>query len=846
MSLSEYLSNCASELMKFRFSGIKVAARLSSIVDDLILDAFNSVFENYFKKADFKRSRIAVLATGGYGRRELTTRSDIDIMLLAEKRDEATGKIAKQFLYYLWDKGMNISHSFRTLDECLEDAMQDITIRTSLMESRFIIGDEYLFKRYKTDIYQKIVFRNKGLLIKEILHEVDKRHKKFGDSAYLLEPDVKEGKGGLRDMHAIRWLAKTSFRLTETEELNRILSQKEYMQLIKAFDFLLKIRLCLHTITKRRNDILSFELHKPTAEKMGIKSTKRHHAAEILMRLYYKKADFIFKVLDKIMHLSRYPYIQKAHDLSVKKLSSNFLLSKNEIIARNHEILKNASAILEAFYIYSKTGGKFSYMLKNALLNKSIYISRKKTIPQKAFAFFLKILKGKRVYDTLRQMHDAAVLDRFIPEFGSLRHLVIYEPYHKYTVDEHTLISIKNLENLKNTKDERTQYLRETLKDINLEFLFLAILLHDVGKGIKSNSGRKHEEKGYKAIKGILERFELSASERHRIEFLVKNHVILSKLALTRDSDAPETITSLCEIAENEENLKYLLLMTYADITAVNPHFWTEWKAYLLIGLVKKAINHMRGVLEKRFDIADPEINKFLEDMPHRYLISNTLDEMLYDFGMVRQISEHKVLTSINMRADGTAEIVIVTYDILGLFLRIVRVLSRQGLNIIRARLYSSKSGFVVDKILLSNWSDIFWEGLETELIEKLKSNILRDSRALLEYDDFDNSAYSTKFLKGIAKLRLFEHFVEIDNETSSEYSILEITSPDRIGLLYDISSKLYNNLVDITSAIINTEEGIAQDVFYLQSAGAKLDDWTILGILNSIYTVVFMTANGE
>jgi [protein-PII] uridylyltransferase len=437
-------------------------------------------------------------------------------------------------------------------------------------------------------------------------------------------------------------------------------------------------------------------------------------------------------------------------------------------------------------------------------------------------------------------MHDAAVLDRFIPEFGSLRHLVIYEPYHKYTVDEHTLISIKNLENLKNTKDERSLYLREILRDIKLEVLFLAILLHDVGKGIKSNAGRKHEEKGYKAIKGILERFELSASDRHRIEFLVKNHVILSKLALTRDSDAQETITNLCEIAENEENLKYLLLMTYADVTAVNPHFWTEWKAYLLIGLVKKAINHMRGILEKRLDTADPEINKFLEDMPQRYLISNTLDEMLYDFRMVRQISEHKVLTSINVLADGTAEIVIVTYDMLGLFLRIVRVLSRQGLNIIRARLYSSKSGFVVDKILLSNWSDISWEGLENELTEKLKSGIFDNSNAPHKYANFQNSACGAKFLKGIAKLRLFEHFVEIDNETSSEYSILEITSPDRIGLLYDISSKLYNNNVDITSAIINTEEGIAQDVFYLQCEESKLDSEVISKVMNSLYCVIY------
>lgn len=820
-----------------RVRGIKIVRALSDIIDNLIADAFDSVIGASLANMG---SKIAVVATGGYGRQEMTAYSDVDIMLLAEKRDEFSAKTAELFLYHLWDMGMNISHSFRTLEECLEDAMEDITIRTSLLESRFIAGKRCLFEKYKSDIYQKIVFRKKSLFIKEIMQDVDKRHKKSGDSAYLLEPDIKEGKGGLRDMQTLRWLAKASLRIAEMLELKRIMSKEEYAQLIKAYDFLLKLRVCLHSISRRRNDILSFEFHKPAAEMMNIKTAKRHHAAEILMRLYYKKAAFIFNALDKVMDLSHGFYIQTQLDFSIKKLSSNFLLSKNEIIVRDRELLKNVDNILEAFYIYSKTGKKFSYQLKTDLLNRAIYISRRRNTTKSAAAFFLKILKGMRVYDTLRQMHDMVVIDRFLPEFGSLRHLVIYELYHKYTVDEHTLISIKNLENLKNTKDEKSQFLKKILLELKQEVLFFAILLHDIGKGVKSSSIRRHEEKGYRAIKSILERFDLPVSDRQRIEFLVKNHIILSKLALTRDSDATETVITLCEIAESEENLNYLLLMTYADMTAVNPRFWTEWKACLFYDLIKKAQQHMQGILEKRFEVSDPIINKFLEDMPHRYLISNAFDEILTDFSMSQQLKDKKVLISINPRGGGTAELVILTNDMPGLFLRIVRVLSMQGLNIIRARLYCSKSGFVVDKILLSNWCDICWEGLEDELKEKLQASIFGDSLRLKDQEHLLNISHNTKFLKGIVDLKRFEHFVEIDNETSTEYSILEIMSPDWLGLLYAISSRLYLNNIDIISAIINTEDGFAQDIFYTQCDGAKLNNETVVKVLDSIYKVVF------
>lgn len=840
MNISKHLNNIVNEMSCLRTGGLIIVEQLTIIVDNLILNAFEAVKESFTASKGLSTANIAIIAVGGYGRRELTAYSDVDITVIAEKRDRFSEEIAKAFLYHLWDMGMNISHSFRTLDECLEDAMKDITIRTSLMESRFLTGDEKLFERYRTDIYQKIVLRNRRSFISEIMREIEKRHKKSGYSTYLLEPDIKEGKGSLRDIHSIRWLAETAFRIRKKEDLSKILSKKDYFHLIKAYDFLLKARACLHTISSRRNDILSFEFQESVAKMMSIKGTKKHHAAEILMRLYYKKASYVLNVLGRVMHLCTAQYTQTPLDLSIKRISQNFFLSRNEIIIKNNEILRNIDNIFEAFYHYSNTGKRFSYQLKSSINTKGFLINRKNKSSKTTIRYFIEILKGSRVYETLRLMHEAVVLDRFIPEFGRLRHLVIHDPYHKYTVDEHTLIAIKNLQEIKNTKNERLQYLKDIFSKIRQEILFLSLLLHDIGKGIAPAGDKRHEEKSYKIIKNILDRFDLTVQDRHRIEFLVKNHILLSKLALTRDTDEPETVTNLCEIIENEENLNYLFLMTFADMSAVNPNFWTEWKAYLFFELMHKAKKHLEGILDDKLTVSSAEVNDFIKDMPQRYLLSNTVDEIEADYRVVNGLSNKNLSISIKEKADGTAQIIIATFDVLGLFSRIVRVLSSKGLNIVRARLYTSASGLVLDKILLSNWQDIWWEGVEEELKDALIRGIFQKSEGFPLYKNLVSAHYTEKRHKSISAFKRFEHFIEIDNEVSSEYTLLEIAAPDRLGLLYDISSQLYLNKVDIISSIINTEQGIAQDVFYIQYDGAKLDSEMISNVLSSMYCVIY------
>ncbi|MCX8031456.1 MAG: [protein-PII] uridylyltransferase [Thermodesulfovibrionales bacterium] len=840
MTIKEKLNNLLENKKIFKKRGFTISQLFTEIVDKEIQEIYHkiciSISPNIDEKTNLKG--IVVIALGGYGRKELTCYSDIDLMILVEKREAYSEEMAKALLYELWDTGLNISHSFRTLEECLEDAMRDITIRTALLESRYIAGDINLYDQYKTDIYQKILHRDKKSFISKIILEAYKRHKKAGDSTYLLEPNIKEGKGALRDIHTIQWLAKTFFRINETAELSRILSKKDFTHFLKAYDFLLKLRLTLHFISKRRNDNLSYEFQMAVAKILSIHETNKYSSVEILMRLYYKKASQITAILQKVEYLCTVPYLKNPPSYAIKKISKNFFLFKNEIFAKDKQVLKKIENILEVFYLLSKTGKKLSYQLKDQISNYIVKV-KKHDISANTIKYLVNILKSNRVYETLNQMHELTVLDRILPEFGKLRHLVIYEPYHKYTVDEHTLLSIRNLEELSTTKEERLKYLKDIFQSTKQEILYLALLLHDIGKGVNPFIAKKHEEKSYIIIKGIIERFNLPSKDIRKIEFLVRNHIILSKLALTRDIDAPETVTHLSEIVESEENLNYLFLMTYADMTAVSPTYWTQWKSYLFSELMIKTKKHLTGSLPQNTQIYEPEIKTFLENMPYRYCISHTLEEIKEDFNLLKSINkDNHTIIKIKERSDHTAEIIISTFDIIGLFAKIVKILKLKGLNIIRARLYTSKRGIVLDKIIISNWKDLWWEGFEEELKEALRKEI--EKNEFISYYPSNLTYEKSLLLKKSIAFKRFEYFIEIDNEASSEFTILEISAPDRIGLLYDISMNLYLNEIDIASAIINTEDEIAQDVFYIQQKCSKLSSHLIFKVINSIYHIIY------
>lgn len=805
------------------YSGRQLTGIYTQKVDSFLQEIFRSIDGD---------AALCLIALGGYGRAELAPYSDIDIMFLA--KDKAGSKKAGAVLYKFWDTGLPISHCFRTPEDCIAEAKKDLRTRTSLLEARFLAGDKGLYNYFHERVYPEIAYRKQRSFISDKLKEMGRRHRDFGDSVFLLEPNVKEGEGGLRDIHTVLWLSRVALRFEGIDTLSKVLSSDDLDRLKRAYDFLLKVRFCLHLLSGRRNDVLSFDIQGSVAKRLGFMDSKKFFASERLMRYFYLKARAVKDIASQMAVICSRPYVSLPVSFRRKKISDEFYISKEKIAGRDDVFKGNPDKIIEAFYLFSKTGKGFSHNLREKIKNNLLAINRKTRNSPDAVSFFLEILKGNRVYETLREMHETGALGRFVPEFGALRSLVVYEPYHRYTVDEHTLLAIKNLELLRDTKFKRLEHFAEIIKGIDQrETLFLSLLFHDIGKA----AGKHHGEEGYKRLKNIIDRFNLDGERRQRIEFLVRNHILMSGLALKREAEDPEVITQLADAVGDEENLKALYLITYADMSAVNPGFWTGWKAYLLRDLYEKTLNYLHGFREdtnryinsilSSYPGDDKEgLNQFLAEMPERYLLSTPPERVCVDYGLALAVRDNNLAISVDEKVDGTVEIIVGAWDSHGLFSRIVGVLSSIGLNILRAKVYTGKNGLVIDKIQISNWKELWWAGLD-QLVEKgLKDVIIK--------------GYPVSMVKHEAKaIARFEIFIELDNETSEESSVLEFFSSDRLGLLYDVSNLLYEKGMNIISARINTESGLAEDIFYIQHKGEKVNGPKASELLLSLWEIL-------
>ena len=804
--------------------GLALAHNYTQYVDYFLADIFHSVDKN---------APFALLATGGYGREELAPFSDIDIMFFAQ--DRASAETAERILYKLWDSGLEISHAFRTAGECIEEAFKDIRTRTSLLEARYVAGDKKLYNKFRNEVYPVITHKKKEPFIRDKLNEMEKRHLASGDSVFLLEPHIKEGEGSLRDIHTLYWLSKVVFRLEKISDLSSFMGEYDYKRLLKAYDFMLHLRYCLHLESKRRNDLLSFEYQKNVSICLGFKDSKKFSGPERMMRYYYLKSKVIKDLTRQIILLCSKQYMPVFKNLYIRKITDEFSVSAGKLISTKHNLLEaNTDKIMECFYLYSREGRKFSDALKERIKSHLLRINKRTRGSSVSIHYFLEIFKSRHVYYTLREMHETGVLGRFIPEFGALRCLVVHEPYHMYTVDEHTLLAIKSLENLLTTNYGNLEELREIINSMEkLDLLFLALLFHDIGKA----AGKYHEEEGYRRLKNILDRFNIEGRKRVMIEFLVKNHILMSRLAMTRESSDMDVITRFADTVGDLENLKALYLMTYADMSAVNPRFWTSWKAYLLRDLYLSAREYLSGIKEDKAeylksllslspDIRAEELIRFIDDMPERYLLSTSKSKVIADYELKKKAAWEFFSMRIDSRSDGVTEIGICTKDTPGLFSGIVGFLSSKSLNIFSGNIFTGHSGIVIDKISISNWKDIWWEGLDKDIEEGLRGIIIDEKPVhLVQRREERNS--------------LFDLFIELDNETSPVFSIIEIFTQDRLGLLYDISMVMYEKGVNIVSARIHTESGLAQDIFYVQANNGKIADSMIQELLSELWTLL-------
>jgi [protein-PII] uridylyltransferase len=805
-------------------SGRVMTARFTAKIDRILQSVFN---------AEFHEENLVLIATGGYGRGEMAPFSDVDIMFFAPDRKD-TGT-AERVLYKLWDTGLDISHSFRTAGECIEESLKDIRTRTSLLEARYIAGDKKLFRIFRNEVYPEIAYKRQKDFVGRKLMETGKRHLSSGDSVYLLEPHIKEGEGGLRDVHTAYWISRVALKIENTDDFERLLGPYDYRRFLSAYDFLLRARFSLHLESKRKNDILSFEYQKAVAETLGFRDSLKFTASERMLRYYYLKSRTIKDLTRRIMVKCSRPYLDLRRDMHIRKITDDFSVSGGRLIATKDHLFVNApDKLLECFYLYSKTGKRFSDTLRDNIRASLLRITHRTRSSSAAVHYFLDILKSARVYDTLLEMHETGVLGRFIPEFGALRLLVVHEPYHMYTVDAHTLMALRNLEALRTTHYRNLEDLHIIVNRMErFDVLYMALLFHDIGKA----AGRHHEEEGYKRLKNIMERFNLDIKKRTRIEFLVRNHVLMSRIALRREAGDTEVIAKFADAVGDPENLKAIYLITYADMSAVNPGFWTSWKAYLLRELYEHTLDYLSGIKEDRTEYikslrglsSDRELRKivdFVQEMPERYIVSTTRGRVLEDYRLVQRVKESGFSMRIDSSQAGVVEMSICALDCPGLFSRVVGFLSAKGLNIVNGRIFTGNNGIVIDKIAVSNWEDVWWDGIVNDLEEGLKGIII----------DRKPVNIIRRCIKAESP---FDVFIELDNEVSDEFSLIEIFSPDRLGLLYDISDVMYRKGVNIISARINTEAGLAQDLFYVQSDRRKINYTGAEELLSELWMVL-------
>ena len=835
-----------------KFIAQQIVRDLSDKMDSYILDKL---------PANINTLPIAIYATGGYGRRELAPFSDVDLMFFS--KDRTNTSYVEDIYYKLLDSGINISHSFRTPKECLEMAHSDIKTKTALLDSRFIAGNLEVASVYDEKVAKELIYKDLRSFLTALHKENINRHKRYGQSIYLLEPNIKESIGCLRDIHEILWFARAAFNIKTFDDLGKILTMNEFAALQKSYDFLLRLRIAIHILSGRGNNVLYYSMRPEVARLIGIRDSKKFSASERLLRFFFIRAKTVELIRQKIKDMSFSRYLPTPKFKKLEYINNAFSISKNKIIINSSTTLTNEPyRAIEAYLLYSKTGKGLSLHLRY-LIKKNLYRINN-TVRNSVIAIktFIEIFKGNRVYETLLLIHEDGVLDRFIPEFGGLRFLVVDDPYHNYTVDAHTLLSIKELEQLSISFDrglnrglkpsvDITEGLSPLLKLCNERYiLYLALLFHDIGKA----SGRLHATQGYKSLKFILERLRIGNTQRGIIEFLVKNHLLMAHIAMNRDIEDPDVIAQFAEICQTETMLQYLLLITYADMKAVNPEFLTDWKKCLLLNLFDKAINYIRGIRSNSKEYINDIINSMdniieggattpisrttLKNMSTIYLVSSTPDMIKRDILLIHNFSigefniyiDHKI----GVVAPPITEITIPALDRPGLLANIVGIFSHRQLSIISLRTFNVPDGYILDRVQLSNWSEIAWDGMENEIISELKAVILH-GKSIKLYNAPDKRVQAKKSLT-----RYIAPFIEVDNDSSTTaHTVFEIISSDYIGLLHRITTIFSVNNMDIKTARINTESSVVHDVFYVTKDYKSLSSMDIFITMNSIWELL-------
>jgi [protein-PII] uridylyltransferase len=857
--------------------GREICARRAELVDVLLQYVFDAA-ATAARRNGAAKVPLALIALGGYGRGELNPFSDIDVMLLHHQGKKGISphleEMVQQVLYLLWDSGFKVGHSTRSIKEAVAQANEDMRTKTAMLESRFLAGDAELAREFRRQFRSKCVSGYEREYVELRMQDQVARHKKFGDSVYLQEPNLKTGCGGLRDYQNLLWMTYFKEGSLSTNQLvgKDWLSESDQRRIEKAYDFLLRLRTALHYATGRATDILHLNLQEEIAKRLDYSSGNGQLRSETLMRDYYEHTRDIYRVTERITEQFVSGYVtSKTRSLfsflplvrAAKTPVGEFFFVRNKQLhpERRDLFRKDPEQMMRAFQFAQERGLDLSPELEDLLSRSLGEVTRTYQYARGPRAIFKEILSQKgRVGRILRMMHRVDFLGRYIPEFGQLTCLVQHEFLHRYTADEHTLVCIDKLDALAQTNDPKLIAYRKIFEQLEDPFvLYLALLLHDSGKAV---GARPHSEASALFAQRVAARLQLSSEQRKALILLVDHHLTLSQTAQQRNLDDPATVTDFAHIVKHQRNLNSLMLLTLADGQGTSAEGWSDWKESLVWALfheTSRCLADQKSYYEKTkvereslqvsvtaklsADFA-AEIEAHFEFMPDNYFRASDVPEIVEHLQLFRSFLENfssppqagfaaenrgesPLAAAIRWKAvpeQGHSVVTFCTWERERLLAKVAGSFSVVPLNIFSADVFPRG-----DNVMLTVFHVCDTKGRpvthqrDFSLVEQTLRRALEDEnfhfRPLIE----KARRQSHRLATGIE----FPTRIAIDNKTHPVYALIEIQAPDRLGLLYDVLTCLDRENLLVPLSRINTQAGAAIDTLYVvdRSTRAKITD---------------------
>jgi [protein-PII] uridylyltransferase len=831
-------------------AGHENAGGFAFLIDQLIRVIHDHATTHLYPSANrSKAERMTVMAVGGYGRAEMSPHSDVDIaFLVGGKKTAWCEQVVEATLYMLWDLGLKVGHSTRTLDEAIRLSKGDLTIRTALLEGRYVWGDQDLYDEGSRRFTAEVVRGNERNFVTEKLAERNARHKRMGDSRYVVEPNVKDGKGGLRDLHTLYWIGKFIHRVRTASELVDVglFTREEYRSFRKAENFLLAVRSHMHVLTGRAEDRLTFDLQRRIAERMNFADRPGKSAVERFMQFYFLQAKRVGSLTGVFLaHIDEQFEAKTARRgffagwKAKARVLKGYRVYGGRIAAPSDDwFRKDPVRLIEIFQLAEAEGLEIHPETMRQANRDSGLIDNSVRKDERANALFLDLLCGRNDPEmVLRWMNEAGVFGKFVPDFGKVNAQMQFDMYHHYTVDEHTIRAIGLLNKIEKGElaDDHPRATRLIHKVNSRRVAYVAALLHDIAKG----RGGDHSVLGAEVAEELCPRFGLTDSETEMVAWLVLNHLLMSHTAQKRDLTDPKTIEDFVGQVQSAERLRHLAILTAVDIRAVGPGTWNSWKGQLLgelydVSSERLRLGHMRHGREQKIAYKQAEVVELLGDkaplveslaktMGDAYWIAEPSDIIalnLVHYAAAREAEHDLSIHCEFYEARGATLVTVIAADHPGLFYRIAGGIHLAGGNIIDARIHTTRMGWALDNFLVQDpHGEPFAEDGQ---LERLKNSI---ADALANKVDLAPRLAQRPLAHSRARAFDVAPRVLFDNKASNRFTVIEVNARDRPALLNRLARTLFESRLVVHSAHITNYGERAADTFYVTDlTGGKLE----------------------